>query len=84
MARFMRAQVPRAVTTSLPWMTESWYSLSLQPSEMVPFAFRRTTIDREVPSLKMASLEFCATRVDPVESARLTPGKEECDSWPQC
>src|SRR5437764_1197760 len=43
-ARSMRGQVPRIVTTSLPATSELGYSASLQPSEMEPFALRSTTI----------------------------------------
>src|SRR2546423_1313628 len=77
MARLIRSQVPRIVTTNLPAMTESTYSLSLQPREMLLSVLRRTTMGKTVPSVKMAWVEFCVTIVERVANARFMAGMEE-------
>src|SRR6266849_220840 len=79
-ARATRAQVPRTVTTSLPVTPAAVYSALLQPKEIVPLGFRRTTICRLL--LLAGAMPFASIAVTfvPVDSARLTPGNVAVES----
>ena len=80
-ARATRAQLPRAVTTSLPVISAGSYSISLQPSETEPSAFLRTCTGQLVPSVNVAPFAFRAAIVLPVLSAMFAAGNVGVESF---
>ena len=72
-ARSTRAQVPRSVTTTLPAMTASTYSASLQPSETAPVAVRSTTT-ASGPAGSGTPLALMAVMVVAPSRVRSAPG----------
>src|SRR5579862_3599977 len=84
MARATRAQVPRAVTTSLPVTPAAVYSVGSHPSDTplmpVPLVSGSTTTGSVVPSAAAMPSESSTVMLPLGVSASASAGKEVCES----
>src|SRR5437868_3564159 len=66
MAWSVRLHVPLSMTTSLPAIVASLYSLSMQPDDIVPLALRSTTMLSVTPSVNAPPLASSSVRFWPL------------------